>query len=131
MKLDHIGYITGDILSTSKGFEIMGYEAGEIFSDDIQKCRICFLNNNAGDKIELVEPYEDNTPMQKMLKKRGTGPYHVCYEVEDVNEVYEDMLNKEGWIAIFNPVEAVAFDNRKITYFLNGEIGFVEFVNAK
>lgn len=132
MKLHHTGYLTGNIKETAKAFEILGYVAQPIFDDSIQKCFICFLKRAKGEPlIELVQPYEDNKTMQKMLIKRGVSPYHLCYEVEDVQATYEELSEKEGWLPIFAPVEAVAFDNRKITYFMNAETGFVEFVNEK
>ena len=62
--------------------------------------------------IELVKPYEQNLSMQKMLKKRGVSPYHLCYEVDDVEAIYKDLTAKEGWLPLFKPVPAVAFGNR-------------------
>ena len=81
--------------------------------------------------IELVEPNADNIQMQKLLKKRGCSPYHICYEVDDVNKIYREFSNKEGWMNIFEPVIAPALENRLITYFYNTKIGIVEFVNSK
>lgn len=132
MKLHHTGYITGNIDETSKAFEVLGYTRQPIFDDTIQKCFICFLKREEGEPlIELVQPYEDNKTMQKMLTKRGVSPYHLCYEVEDVQAIYDKLSDTEGWLPMFAPVEAVAFNNRKITYFMNYEAGFIEFVNSK
>jgi len=127
-KLDHIGYLTGDISETSKAFKILGYAVGEIVNDERQQTRICFLRKDGETTIELVEPYEDNMTMQKMLTKRGVSPYHICYEVENIDTEYEKLIEKD-WTALFKPVEAPAFNNRKICYFWNSEIGFIELVN--
>lgn len=130
MKLHHTGYITGNIDETAKAFEVLGYSKQPTFDDTIQKCFICFLKRDDGEPlIELVQPYEENKSMQKMLTKRGVSPYHLCYEVEDVQTMYDRLSETEGWLPMFAPVEAIAFDNRKITYFMNAETGFVEFVN--
>lgn len=132
MKLHHTGYITGNIEETAKAFEVLGYIKQLIFDDTIQKCFICFLKREDSEPmIELVQPYEDNKNMQKMLSKRGVSPYHLCFEVEDVQAIYDELSSKDDWVAMFEPVEAVAFDNRKITYFMNYEAGFIEFVNSK
>lgn len=131
MKLDHIGYLTADIEASAKAFVTLGYAKGENFDDDIQKCHICFLTQSGTEAIELVQPYDDNVPMNKMLKKRGTSPYHLCYEVEDVQALYDSLSETEGWTPMFAPVKAIAFGNRLITYFLNAETGFIEFVNAR
>lgn len=129
MKLHHIGYITGNIDKTAKSFELLGYVKGNSFDDAIQKCLICFLQREGCEPlIELVQPYDGNKTMQKMLSKYGVTPYHLCYEVEDLEKICNEFSEIEGWIQIFAPVEAVAFDMRRIAYFMNAEIGFVELV---
>lgn len=129
MKLHHTGYITGNITETAEAFEALGYVQQPVFDDTIQKCFICFLKREEGEVlIELVQPYENNKTMQKILAKRGVSPYHLCYEVENVQVIYNKLTETEGWLPMFGPVEAVAFENRKITYFMNYELGFIEFV---
>ena len=127
-KLDHIGYLTGSILETSKVFEILGYVAGDTVNDDTQQTKICFLKKEGEPTIELVEPYKGNKTMLKMLAKRGVTPYHMCYEVEDIDAELEKLITK-NWTALFKPVEAPAYNNRKICYFWNSEIGFIELLN--
>ena len=73
--LEHFGYITDDITKTAESFRLLGYEADVVVNDDTQRTRICFLRKQGEAKVELVEPYEDNKTMQKMLK-RGVSPYH-------------------------------------------------------
>ena len=127
---DHVGYLTGDICSTAKEFSRLGYIMGDIVNDDTQRTKICFLTKPGEVRIELVEPYDDNKTMEKMLTKRGVTTYHICYEVDDVDQEY-DKLIKDNWTALFKPVAAQAFDNRRICYFCNSEIGFIELVNRK
>lgn len=126
-KLEHIGYITDNIAQTAESFRLLGYEADAVVNDDTQRTRICFLMKPGATKIELVEPYEDNKTMQKMLK-RGVTPYHTCYEVDDVNAAYEEMLDND-FTPLFKPVSAPAFNNRLICYFWKSDIGFIELVN--
>lgn len=131
MKLHHTGYITGNIDETAKAFEVLGYCKQPIYDDIIQKCFICFLKRSDDEPmVELVQPYNDNVQMQKMLKKKGVSPYHLCYEVDNVQALFDDLSLKEDWVAMFEPVQAVALGNRRITYFMNYELGFIEFVNV-
>ena len=125
--LEHIGYITDNIVKTAEAFLLFGYKADVVVNDDTQRTRICFLTKPRATKIELVEPYEDNKTMQKMLK-RGVTPYHTCYEVDDVNAAYEEMLDHD-FTPLFKPVAAPAFNNRLICYFWKSDIGFIELVN--
>jgi methylmalonyl-CoA/ethylmalonyl-CoA epimerase len=125
--LDHVGYITDDIVQTVASFQLLGYKADAIVNDDTQRTRICFLRKSGETNIELVEPYEDNKTMQKMLK-RGVTPYHTCYVVDDIMASYEEMLDND-FTPLFKPVAAPAFDNRLICYFFKSDIGFIELVN--
>lgn len=126
-QLEHIGYITDDIAKTAASFRLLGYKPDGIINDDTQKTRICFLRKKGELNIELVEPYEDNKTMQKMLK-RGVAPYHTCYIVKNIMVSYEEMLDN-GFTPLFKPVAAPAFGNRLICYFWKSEIGFVELLN--
>ncbi|MCR4602490.1 MAG: VOC family protein [Prevotella sp.] len=126
-QLDHIGYITDDIAKTAESFCLLGYKADVIVDDDTQRTRICFLRKHGDTNIELVEPYEDNKTMMKMLK-RGVSPYHTCYVVDDIMAAYEEMLDND-FTPLFQPVAAPAFDGRLICYFWKAEVGFVELVN--
>ncbi len=125
--LEHVGYLTDDISKTAETFRLLGYQAGWVFDDDTQRTRICFLRKEGETNVELVEPYEDNKTMQKMLK-RGVAPYHTCYMVDDIMAAYDEMLDN-GFTPLFKPVAAPAFDNRLICYFWKSDIGFIELVN--
>jgi len=132
MKLHHIGYVVEKIEDAQQNFEALGYKLAQApVNDDIQKCRIGFIARDGEPMIELVEPYENNKSLRKMLIQRGNAPYHMCYEVEDVEALFDELSEKEGWMPLFRPVEAIAFGNRLITYFYNAQIGYVEFVNEK
>ena len=127
-KIDHIGWLTDNIEETVKVFSVLGYSLStEIVNDDIQRCRICFINKTNEVRIELVEPYEDNKTMQRMLKRQGCGPYHICQTVNDIGATYEELVSKD-FIPLFQPVAAPAFGGRRICYFFKQEIGYYEIV---
>lgn len=132
MTLHHIGYVVDKIEDVMPNFEILGYKMSSLpVNDDIQRYRICFIERANEPLIELVEPYENNKSLRKMQAQRGNAPYHMCYEVEDVEALFDELSEKEGWMPLFRPVEAAAFNNRLITYFYNTQMGYVEFVNCK
>ena len=133
MKLHHIGYVINSIENALNALQSLDNKLVTTppVNDEIQRCRICFVGREGETLIELVEPYENNKSLRKMLSQRGNAPYHVCYEVEDVETLFDELSEKEGWMPLFRPVEAVAFNNRLITYFYNTQVGYVEFVNCK
>ena len=89
MKTDHIGYLTTDISETAKAFEAFGYERQSVIDFDDQKCSVCFLVKDNNVKIELVKPYEENKSLMRLMKKIGNAPYHICYEVDNLDEALE------------------------------------------
>jgi len=46
-----------------------------------------------GDRIELLEPTGDDTPVGRFIAKRGPGMHHVAYEVGDVAAVLRELLS--------------------------------------
>lgn len=132
MKLHHIGYVVEAIEPAINALQTLDNKlVTPPIRDEIQRCRICFVQRENEPMIELVEPYENNKSLRKMLTQRGNAPYHMCYEVEDVEALFKELSEIEGWMPLFRPIEATAFGNRLITYFYNAQIGYVEFLNEK
>lgn len=127
MKVEHIGYLVKSIDKTALEFEQIGYKKGSVFNDDTQKTRICFLTKEDDVKIELVEPYEENETMVRLQKKMGVAPYHTCFFTDNIEFEYQKMLDN-GYVPMFQPVAAIAFENRKICYFWKKSIGYIEIV---
>jgi len=124
----HIGYAVNSIEKTSIYYTEEGWTLSEIYSDTIQNTRIAFLSKEFFPLIELVEPIDDKSPVVKTLDKMGVTPYHICYEVDDIDLAVSD-LKRKRFIPLFKPVEAIALENRKICYLFNQTVGLIEIVN--
>jgi len=127
-KIHHIGYVTDNIIITSAIFEELGYESDEKILDPIQKVYICFLHKGNVPIIELVEPIDEQSSINKILKRNGVSPYHICYEVSDIEKAYRELVD-DGFVPLFRPVEAAAMNDRLICYLYKKEIGYIELVN--
>lgn len=86
------------------------------FHDPIQGVSVCFLRREmASDYVlELVAPSGPDSPIQQTLK-RGSGAYHLCYEVEGLEQAMAHCLS-QGCVKVSDPVPAVAFENRRIAW---------------
>jgi methylmalonyl-CoA/ethylmalonyl-CoA epimerase len=124
----HIGYVTHRIADTKALYIAAGYRATEVVCDSIQQVRICFVAKDHNPRIELVEPLNEGSSVHKLLQKNGVSPYHLCYEVANIDESFNALVER-GFTPLFRPVEAAALDNRRIAYFFKKEIGFIELVN--
>ena len=126
----HTGVATKDIEITSAFYKNIGYSQSQIVIDEIQNVRICFLSKKNSPLVELVEPINDRSPVNEILKKNGNIPYHFCYEVDDIREAILEM-KKSGFIKIINPVHAKAFNNRLICFLYNKDVGLIELLEKE
>jgi methylmalonyl-CoA/ethylmalonyl-CoA epimerase len=125
MKFHHIGVACKNIKDSILSYEEIGYESSELILDPIQNVELCFLKKADSPLIELVGVVDENSPLNNILKKNGTIPYHTCYEVTDIDAQIID-LSKKGYMLLSKPVEAIAFSNRRICFLYNRHIGIVE-----
>jgi methylmalonyl-CoA/ethylmalonyl-CoA epimerase len=125
-KFHHLGYATKSIDKTLPFFVSIGYSTSIIYTDDIQKVKICLLSNEFGPIIELVEGLDKKkSPVSNYIDKVGVTPYHMCYTVFDIEESIKKMIQQK-FVLLFNPVKAIAFSGRKICYLFNQNIGLIE-----
>jgi len=96
--------------------------------DPIQRVCVAFINIH-GCKAELIEPIDENSPISGMLKK-GICMYHLCYKVPDLDSAL-DIARQNGFLCLSEPVEAVAFENRKIAWVFNRSYGIFELLESK
>lgn len=114
-RLDHIGLVVKSIIEVCPTCEIT--------VDPIQKVAVSFVVVN-GLNIELIEPRGDNSPVASNLDK-GNKLLHLCYVVDNLKDAINH-ARQYGFHRISKQVEAVAFDNRKITWLYSGQYGLVE-----
>jgi methylmalonyl-CoA/ethylmalonyl-CoA epimerase len=127
----HCGVAVRDLESATQNLcNLFGYElTSGPFEDPIQKVSVCFLSRGQGDPaLELVAPLGPDSPITRTLAKGG-GAYHVCYEVPDIDAAVS-YLTGQGAFLLSGPVPAVAFQMRKIAWFMTTAKLLVELVQA-
>lgn len=131
-QFDHIGYAVRDINKTAEYYTNVGWTLSEIFDEEVQHTKIAFLRRPGFPDIELVSPLREGepSPLDNILQKIGCSTYHICYVVDDIEEAVEDLFD-EGFKPLFEPVESVAMENRKICYLFHLHVGLIEVVSAK
>ena len=95
-KLNHVGVATPTITESIRLYrDVLGAtRVGEPFDLPAQGVKVCFVDlPNA--QIELIEPYDDTSPIVGFLAKnpRG-GQHHVCFEVDDMDAAIAEMKAK-------------------------------------
>ena len=90
-----------------KEFFIDNSQIDKIFSyhkeieiyDPEQNVEVCVLRHNSSPRIELLAPHDDKSPINNILKKLGATPYHICYEVDNIEECIVS-LKREKFLPI-------------------------------
>ena len=130
LKVHHIGYAVPAIDTARLEFESLGWSAlGDVTDDVVRKVRILFMR--LGDvTIELVAPLTDDSPIRKTLQKGSGTPYHICYEVDSLDEV-EAELKAKKFIVFKKPSPAPAIGMRRVEWFYGKNFGIIELVETE
>jgi len=126
IRFHHIGILVANISNfESKLF----YESKlEQVHDGIQNAHLALYKNFGSSYIELIQPLDETAFTWNFLKKRGVFAYHhLCYEVDDMNELYE-IQKKYRLIPILCPVPAVLFKGKMVAFFYSRNKEIVEFL---
>ena len=89
--LHHVAIVVPSIADARPSYEGLGMTAGEpeYVADQKVNVLVCM----AGDqRIELVEPAADDSPVTSFLAKRGGGLHHLAFRVDDVAQAIETLM---------------------------------------
>ena len=144
MKMNHIGYAVKNIEKAEEKFKELGFQRSlktrggtrEIQLDYERNIKILFLDNGIDDVmielIELLDP-EKPSPLDFIINGKAGNysngiPYHICYEVEDIDQATEELRRKH--FTIINPKQATTevLDHKCVTFLFNRTIGIIELI---
>lgn len=127
MTIHHIGYLVKNIDKATSEFQKLGYSIiKEKCYDDYRKVDITFLRKNEY-CVELVSPTADDSVVSGLMSRFKNSPYHICYEVDDLEAAASDIMNN-GFTAMDTPTPAPAIDGHRVQFFMNRFMGMIELV---
>jgi methylmalonyl-CoA/ethylmalonyl-CoA epimerase len=125
MKVHHIGYAVKNLQQALDMFQMLDYDiVAPPVKDEKRKVEIAFVKNN-GYLVELISPLNAESPIQNYLGKIGNTPYHLCYEVDKIDETIAELRSKR-FLIVESPSEAVAMNDRKVAFMFNPKYGLLE-----
>jgi methylmalonyl-CoA/ethylmalonyl-CoA epimerase len=85
----------------------------EVPLDDADGARIAGLQAGAS-LVELLEPAQDASPIGKFIARRGPGIHHVCFAVDDL----DDMLARcrEAGVRLIDEVPRLGAEGKRIAF---------------
>jgi methylmalonyl-CoA/ethylmalonyl-CoA epimerase len=112
----HVGIACRSIEDEKKYYQSLGYrQEGEFFTDPLQKISGIFMILGSM-RIELLEATVKDSPLHSFLN-RGIHMYHQAFLCPDLPGVIENFL-LEGAVLVVDPIPAVAFNGRKISFLM-------------
>jgi methylmalonyl-CoA/ethylmalonyl-CoA epimerase len=125
LKVHHYGLATDNLERSIETLRSIGYIAGKITLDPVQRVHVVFASHPQAGMIELICDIDEKGPTSRIVSKTGNGLYHICYEVNNLEEAIM-MLREKGFLLRHAPVPAVACDSKRIAWMYNRYIGLIE-----
>lgn len=131
MKFDHIGVVVRSLeLGRTHLREALGINDWTTeFLDDNIGVAVQFGRDSSLITYELVTPLRDTSPVSRALKAGVNVINHVAYLVSDLNTEAR-RLKDLGFIATGAAVEAVAYGNARIQFFVSDLFMLIELIEA-
>lgn len=128
MLVHHIGYYVTNIEESKNKFECLDFTVEqEAIYDKQRGIKVLFLIG-ASIRIELIEIVDkEHCEIAFMKYQKGACPYHICYEVENI-ELVVKKLKEQRFKVINKKSKAMAIDNREVVFLYNKSVGVVELI---
>lgn len=130
MKIHHLGYMVSDLDSAVEQFESIGYKRirGRTI-DELRQVAIQFIKKDQF-LVEVIAPLSADSPIKTFLRKIGPSPYHLCYEVLQIDSAILK-LKKQHFVVVQKPLPAKAIGGQMVIFLFNKEIGLIELVEKR
>lgn len=111
--INHIAIAVNNVEQSLKFWrDAMGLQVDRIEDVPSQKSEVVFIP--VGDsEVELVKPTSPDTGVAKFIEERGGGMHHLCFEVDNIDEMLAQL--KEKGIRLINEV-ALELPGRKMAF---------------
>lgn len=123
--VNHIGVATRNYKETAAFYESAGYHEVVGGYDPYQNVYGYFYEADDMPTIELLAPYDEKSPINKILEKNGVTPYHLCYNISCPIEEAVKELKSERFMVISKPTYSGNLKGR-VCFLFHKEVGIIE-----
>ena len=93
-KINHIAVAVNNLDEAAKFYQnVLGLDLSGVEVVSAQKTKVGFFKIGESN-IELVQPAEADSPLDKFLAAKGPGIHHICFEVEDIEATITALVEK-------------------------------------
>ncbi|MEE9267878.1 MAG: methylmalonyl-CoA epimerase [Thermoplasmata archaeon] len=84
-RVDHIGIAVSDLAQAMEAYEALGLRASAVEEVPSEAVKVALFPIGEM-RIELLEPSEEDSVIDRFLRKHGEGVHHVAFEVDNLEE---------------------------------------------
>ena len=126
----HIGTAVASIDKVKPFYQSMGYTVSDTVIEPVQKVYVAYARKEGFPTVEMLEPLDETSPVQGILKKNGNTPYHMCYAVDKLSDAIAEM-RKEGFSPLSKPVPGHGLDDALMVFLYNINYGLIQVMENK
>ncbi|MFZ0547176.1 MAG: methylmalonyl-CoA epimerase [Candidatus Promineifilaceae bacterium] len=113
-KISHIAIVVPDLdEATTFWVEALGLPLQHMEHVPDQGVDVAFLPSGESE-IELLEPCTSDSGVARFMEKRGPGMHHICFEVDNIENVLE-RLRQKG-VPLINEEPTIGTGGKKIAF---------------
>ena len=126
IKFHHFGLAVREFSKTVNFYKNLGYKCIGPIIDQTQNVELILCTSNLHPAVELIKPINDNSPIINILNKHNEMIYHVCYEVDNIENDKNILFANCREICVSKPKPAILFDNRLVSFYYVNDVGLIE-----
>jgi methylmalonyl-CoA/ethylmalonyl-CoA epimerase len=112
--INHIAIVVEDIEAALVFWrDDLGLHLSHVEDVPSEKAVVAFLPLQESE-VELVKPTSDQSGVARYLARRGPGIHHICFEVDDIEEMLESLHSKG--VRLINETPITGTGGKKIAF---------------
>ena len=115
LKIDHIAIAVNNLKESKNIFDLLGMNSTQeefVSNENVNVVKIKAEDENHA--LELLEPSDDSSIINKFINKNGQGIHHIALEVDDIYNALDFLKSKSVKLVYDNPQKGA--DNSLIAF---------------
>mgnify|MGYP001241398510 CR=1 FL=1 len=115
LKIDHVAIAVNNLKESKNIFDLLGMNSTQeefVSNENVNVVKIKAEDENHA--LELLEPSDDSSIINKFINKNGQGIHHIALEVDDIYNALDFLKSKSVKLVYDNPQKGA--DNSLIAF---------------
>ncbi len=131
LRFHHIAIAVKSFEKSINYYKSLAYNCTQVIYDPIQNVELVFCYSNLMPNVELVKPFDENSPIVNLLQNKDTIIYHQCYQTNNLSKAIEYLQRENKVFCISKPKPAILFNNKNVSFYQVPNVGLIEMLEVK